>query len=199
MDDAVCPQPLKQSARDISAPAHYVRRNAMGPFTHHCFSDAEVAAIELRLSEQQNAFNRADGWRFLAGAAVAISMFVTLGVCGSFLYADTDQSSHTPVAAYICLAFMITSLVAFAVCAFRMPPAPDDQKLGILGNAYLKSALEWSQHHAELRNAVATWLSEGKQLRLRDLDALERYARAADSERERAETLDALKSGASLV
>lgn len=171
----------------------------MGPFTHHCYSDAEVAALELKLSEQQSAFNRADGWRFLAGAAVAISMFVTLGVCGSAIDDATAQSSHTPVALYVCLTLMISSLVAFGVLAYRMPPEPDDLSLGALGNAFLKSALEWSQHHAELRKAVATWLREGKQLRLRDLDAIERYAREADRERERTETLDALKNGASLV
>lgn len=171
----------------------------MGPFTHHCYSDAEVAALELKLSEQRNAFNRADGWRFLAGAAVAISMFVTLGVCGSTLDDPTAQSSHTPVAAYVCLAFMIATLVAFGACAYRMPQEPDDPRLEILGNAYLKSALEWSQRNAELRKAVATWLRDGKHLRMRDLDAIERYAQEAAKERERTETLDALKNGASMV
>ncbi|MBQ4855662.1 hypothetical protein IMW82_13370 [Rhodanobacter sp. B2A1Ga4] len=171
----------------------------MGPFTHHCYSDAEVAALELKLSEQRSAFNRADGWRFLAGAAIAISMFVTMGVCSSAIDAATNQSSHTPVALYVCLTLMITTLVAFAVCAYRMPPEPDDLSLGALGNDYLKNALEWSQAHPELRKAVATWLRDGKQLRVRDLDAIERYARQADRERERTETLEALKNGASLV
>lgn len=161
----------------------------MQPFTHHCYSDAEASVLDQTATSQQQNHDTARGRRDSAGV-IAFGMLVCMAA--AFVY--DDAGTLTLAVQYASVAGFFLAAIACAGFAMRVPPAPDRQLLVTLSNNRLKQVTEWSQQNEEIKQAVAGWLRDGKQLRERDYEAIASFAWYTAQERERNGMLDALKS-----
>ncbi|WP_158884575.1 hypothetical protein [Rhodanobacter sp. L36] len=131
----------------------------MEPFAHHCYSNAEVLAIE----RQKHAHIVRIRARNVCGVIAVLTL--ALFVLNAF---GTHMES-------MALGLVVASLVIFGFSLMRIPPMPDESLLGYPEIDDLRKVSYLSQLYEQIDRALAEWLKDGKQLRLRDVEAIERY------------------------